>query len=50
VTGVTIWPAIKLCAATNLQDAQFVKRASFALSAKETTPAIPGHGNGPLLS
>jgi hypothetical protein len=50
VTGVTIWPAIKPSAATNLQAGQFVKRASFARSAKEITPAIPGHGNGPLLS
>ena len=27
---------------------QFVKRASFTRSVKETTPAIPGHENGPL--
>jgi len=27
---------------------QFVKRASFTRSVKETTHAIPGHGNGPL--
>ena len=27
---------------------QFVKRASFTRSVKETKPAIPGHGNGPL--
>jgi hypothetical protein len=32
----------------DLQAGQFVKRASFARSAKEIQPAIPGHGNGPL--
>ncbi|MDE2274845.1 MAG: hypothetical protein KGK09_00970, partial [Burkholderiales bacterium] len=28
---------------------QFGKQASFARRAKESAPAIPGHGNGPLL-
>jgi hypothetical protein len=35
---------------SNLQADQFVKRASFTRSVKETTHAIPGHGNGPLSS
>ena len=33
---------------SDLQAGQFAKRASFTRSVKETGPAIPGHGNGPL--
>ena len=34
---------------SDLQAGQFAKRASFTRSVKETGPAIPGHGKGPLL-
>jgi hypothetical protein len=33
---------------SDLQAGQFAKRASFTRSVKETGPAIPGHGKGPL--
>lgn len=33
---------------SDLQAGQFAKRASFTRSVKETRPAIPGHGKGPL--
>jgi hypothetical protein len=32
---------------SDLQAGQFVKRASFTRSVKESGPAIPGHGKGP---
>jgi len=35
---------------SDLQAGQFAKRASFTRSVKETRPAIPGHGKGPLSS
>jgi len=35
---------------SDLQAGQFAKRASFTRSVKESRPAIPGHGNGPLSS
>ena len=35
---------------SDLQAGQFAKGASFTRSVKETGPAIPGHGNGPLSS
>jgi hypothetical protein len=48
VTGGTIWPARAeedRRAGAQLAG-QFVKRASFTRSVKETKPAIPGHGKG----
>lgn len=33
---------------SDLQAGQFAKRASFTRSVKESGPAVPGHGNGPL--
>ena len=35
---------------SDLQASQFAKRASLKRSVRESGPAIPGHGNGPLLS
>jgi hypothetical protein len=35
---------------SDLQAGQFVKRAFVHVPVKETRPAIPGHGNGPLSS
>ena len=35
---------------SELQAGQFAKRASFTRSVKESGPAIPGHGKGPLSS
>ena len=35
---------------SDLQAGQFAKRTSFTRSVKESGPAIPGHGNGPLPS
>ena len=35
---------------SDLQAGQFAKQASFTRSVKETRPAIPGYGNGPLSS
>ncbi|MEI6026868.1 MAG: hypothetical protein WCT47_09280, partial [Betaproteobacteria bacterium] len=35
---------------SDLQVGQFAKRASCTRSVKETEPAIPGHGKGPLPS
>ena len=52
VTGVTIWLVSRHAqsAAKELLTGQFVKRAPFTRSVKETAHAIPGHGIGPLMS
>ncbi|MDE2185102.1 MAG: hypothetical protein KGJ78_18980 [Alphaproteobacteria bacterium] len=50
MTGVPIWPARReRSLRSDRRAGQFGKQASFARRAKESAPAIPGHGNGPLL-
>ncbi len=51
VTGVTIWPACSERSAAQRTERRPVRQAGLVhVPVKEPRPAIPGHGNGPLLA